>query len=31
MDPLPLYIGIDNYLEMNQVHVNLDEDPIGWY
>jgi betaine-aldehyde dehydrogenase len=23
--------GIDNYLEMKQVHVNLNEKPMGWY
>ncbi|HEY7447068.1 MAG TPA: aldehyde dehydrogenase family protein [Vicinamibacterales bacterium] len=23
--------GIDNYLEMKQVHVNLNESPMGWY
>ena len=23
--------GIDNYLEMKQVHVNLNENPVGWY
>ena len=23
--------GIDNYLEMKQVHVNLNEQPMGWY
>jgi betaine-aldehyde dehydrogenase len=23
--------GIDNYLEMKQVHVNLNEQPLGWY
>ena len=23
--------GIDNYLELKQVHVNLSENPIGWY
>jgi betaine-aldehyde dehydrogenase len=23
--------GIDNYLEMKQVHVNLNENPMGWY
>jgi hypothetical protein len=31
MDPLSLYLGIGNYLEMKQVHVNLNEDRIGWY
>jgi betaine-aldehyde dehydrogenase len=23
--------GVDNYLEMKQVHVNLNENPMGWY
>jgi betaine-aldehyde dehydrogenase len=23
--------GVDNYLEMKQVHVNLNEAPMGWY
>ena len=23
--------GIDNYLELKQVHVNLSESPVGWY
>lgn len=23
--------GIDNYLEMKQVHINLNEKPMGWY
>ena len=23
--------GVDNYLEMKQVHVNLNEDPMRWY
>jgi betaine-aldehyde dehydrogenase len=23
--------GIDNYLELKQVHVNLNENPMGWY
>jgi betaine-aldehyde dehydrogenase len=23
--------GIDNYLEMKQVHINLNENPMGWY
>jgi betaine-aldehyde dehydrogenase len=23
--------GVDNYLELKQVHVNLNEGPIGWY
>jgi betaine-aldehyde dehydrogenase len=23
--------GIDNYLEMKQVHINLNESPMGWY
>ena len=23
--------GIDNYLELKQVHVNLSENPVGWY
>ena len=23
--------GIDNYLEQKQVHINLNENPIGWY
>jgi betaine-aldehyde dehydrogenase len=23
--------GVDNYLEPKQVHINLNENPIGWY
>lgn len=23
--------GIENYLEVKQVHINLNEEPIGWY
>lgn len=23
--------GIDNYLELKQVHINLNEEPIAWY
>ena len=23
--------GVDNYLEQKQVHVNLNENPVGWY
>jgi len=23
--------GVDNYLEMKQVHINLNEGPMGWY
>jgi betaine-aldehyde dehydrogenase len=23
--------GIDEYLETKQVHINLNETPIGWY
>jgi betaine-aldehyde dehydrogenase len=23
--------GVDNYLEMKQVHVNLNDNPMGWY
>ena len=23
--------GIEGYLELKQVHVNLNEAPIGWY
>jgi len=23
--------GVDNYLELKQVHVNLNESPMGWY
>jgi betaine-aldehyde dehydrogenase len=23
--------GVDNYLELKQVHVNLNENPMGWY
>jgi betaine-aldehyde dehydrogenase len=23
--------GIDEYLETKQVHINLNEQPIGWY
>jgi len=27
---LGLY-GIENYLEVKQVNINLDTDPVGWY
>ena len=23
--------GVENYLELKQVHVNLNENPMGWY
>jgi betaine-aldehyde dehydrogenase len=23
--------GVDNYLELKQVHINLNENPMGWY
>jgi len=23
--------GVDNYLEQKQVHINLNENPVGWY
>jgi betaine-aldehyde dehydrogenase len=23
--------GVDNYLELKQVHINLNEAPMGWY
>ncbi|MFY8110837.1 hypothetical protein [Flavobacterium sp.] len=23
--------GIENYLEVKQVNINLDTDPVGWY
>jgi betaine-aldehyde dehydrogenase len=23
--------GVEEYLQVKQVHINLDEKPIGWY